>query len=314
PAADSDVRFVTEAHARLSQTFSVLLPDWHKLRWAVDKGLAYQHAAELGLAVPQIYHITSLAEAETATLQFPVVLKPAMRLTRNRFTQDKAWRADDRAQFIARYSDAADLVGAENIVVQELVPGGGDCQFSYAGLWNHGRPVLGFTARRTRQYPIEFSYTSTFVETADAPDVRAAAERFLAAIGHHGLVEIEYKRDPRSGALKLLDINPRPWSWFALAEAAGIDFGAGIAAMARGTPVAPATARPGIGWIFLMRDLVVGFKLTTAGALGWGDYLRSLRQVRAFASFSWRDPLPGLIELPLTAFRVLSRLLSRFSR
>ncbi|HTM78518.1 MAG TPA: ATP-grasp domain-containing protein, partial [Devosia sp.] len=128
PAADSDVRFVAEAHAQLSQSFSVLLPDWQALRWAVDKGLAYQRAAELGLAVPASYAITSLADAETADLQFPVVLKPTMRLTRNRFTQAKAWRADDHAAFIARYTDAASLVGAENIVVQELVPGGGDCQ------------------------------------------------------------------------------------------------------------------------------------------------------------------------------------------
>ena len=105
----------------------------------------------------------------------------------------------------------------------------GEAQFSYAGLWDHGRPVAGFTARRTRQYPLEFSYTSTFVETVDAPDVQAASERFLGAIGHHGLVEIEYKRDARDGQLKLLDINPRPWSWFSLAAAAGVDFGAAIA-------------------------------------------------------------------------------------
>jgi predicted ATP-grasp superfamily ATP-dependent carboligase len=307
PAADGDVRFVAEAHARLSRTFSVLLPDWSSLRYAVDKGLAYQRARELGLSVPRIYPIASRAEAEAADLQFPVVLKPTMRLNRNRFTQDKAWRADDQATFLARYADAASLVGADNLVVQELVPGGGECQFSYAGLWDHGRPVLGFTARRSRQYPIEFSYTSTFVETVDAPDIRAAAETFLAAIGHHGLVEIEYKRDPRSGALKLLDINPRPWSWFALARAAGVDFGAGIAAMAQGRPVPPMTARPGIAWLFAVRDVVVALKLARSGTLAPGAWLASLWRTRAFASFSWRDPLPGLVELPLTLFRVLAR-------
>jgi D-aspartate ligase len=304
-AADGDVRFVAEAHERLSRTFSVLLPQWEALRWACDKALAYRRAAELGLAVPRIYRIASLADAAGADMQFPVVLKPSMRLARNRFTLAKAWRADDWAGFVERYQDAVGLVGAHNIVVQELVPGGGESQFSYAGLWDHGRPVAGFTARRSRQYPLEFSYTSTFVETVDAPEVAAASERFLASIGHHGLVEIEYKRDTRDGRLKLLDVNPRPWSWFSLAAAAGVDFGAAIVAVAGKQNVPAMKARSGVGWMFAVRDVVAALQGWRAGQLTPGQYFSSWGRTRALASFTWRDPLPALVEIPLTAFRVV---------
>lgn len=305
PAADTDVRFVSEAHERLSRSFSVLLPGWETLRWACDKGLAYQRAADLGIAVPRIYKIGSLADASHADLQFPVVLKPTMRLARNRFTLAKAWRVEDWPAFVERYQDAVELVGAQNIVVQELVPGGGEAQFSYAGLWDHGRPVASFTARRTRQYPLEFSYTSTFVETVDAPDVRAASERFLGSIGHHGLVEIEYKRDARDGQLKLLDVNPRPWSWFSLAEAAGVDFGAAILQAAGNKPVAEMKAQIGVGWMFLVRDLVAAFQAWRLSQLAVGDYFASWGRTRALATFSWSDPLPALVEMPLTVFRIL---------
>lgn len=307
PAADADVRFVAMAHDRLSNTFSVMLPDWDHLQWACDKGLAYRRAEELGLAIPRLYEIASLDDAAAANLQYPVVLKPTMRLDRNRFTSEKAWRVDDWTQFQTLYQEAASLVGADNIVVQEMVVGDGRSQLSYAGLWNGGEPVIAFTATRLRQYPVDFSYTSTYVETCQDPEVVAASEKFLRSIGHHGLVEIEYKRDTRDGRLKILDINPRPWSWFALADAAGIDFGAAILAMSYGEAVTTMTAMPNIGWMFLVRDLVASVQTWRRGTLSPADYFVSWTRTRCFATFSLRDPLPALIELPLTAWRVLNR-------
>lgn len=307
PAADSDVQMTSVHRERLSRHYTVLLPDWKALQWACDKGLASRRAGEVGLAVPRAYDIADLAAAEAADLHYPVVLKPSMRITLNRFTRAKVWRADDRESFLALYREAATLVGPDAIVVQELVPGGGECQFSYAGLWWHGAPVTRFVARRTRQFPVDFSYTSTFVETVDEPKVTEAAETFLHSIGHHGLVEIEFKRDPRSGELKLLDVNPRPWSWFGLADAAGVNFGAAITALAAGEKPPEMSARRGVAWMFFMRDLVAAAQLAGRGTLDVGQWFVSLGRVRTFASLSLRDPLPGLVELPLTVVRLIAR-------
>jgi predicted ATP-grasp superfamily ATP-dependent carboligase len=307
PAADGDVKFAAQNRDRLSTLLTVLVPGWGALQWAGDKSLTYQRAAELGLGIPRIYPAGSGLEQAAASMQFPVVMKPSMRIALNRFTRDKAWRADDLTQFRTLFRDAAEMVGADNIVVQEYIPGGGETQFSYAGLWWHGKPVVSFSARRTRQYPVEFSYTSTFVETVDDPAVIAAGEAFLRSINHHGLCEIEFKRDPRSGELKLLDVNPRPWSWFGLADAAGVDFGAAIVALCADAPVPAMAARPGVGWMFMVRDIVVALQLALAGKLDFGAYLQSALRTRTFASFSWRDPMPGLLELPLTLARIISR-------
>lgn len=311
PAADADVKFAAQQHERLSRHLNVLLPDWSSLQWAVDKALTYQRAAELGLAVPEVYPIRTPEDAARMPMRFPVALKPAMRIALNRFTRDKVWRADDRESFVRLYTEAASLVGPDCVVVQELVPGDGDCQLSYASLWWLGRPVTSFVAQRTRQYPIDFSYTSTFVETIDSDDVRQAAETFLASIGHHGLCEIEFKRDPRNGVLKILDVNPRPWSWFGLADAAGIDFGAAIVALAGGQAPPAMKARKGVGWMFSLRDQVAAFQLALAGRLNFSSWLTSLTRTRTFASFSLSDPLPGIVEIPLTVWRIIERYLSR---
>lgn len=307
PAADADVKFAAQARARLSRQLNVLLPDWSRLQWAADKSRAYRRAAELGLAVPETYPVRSPADAAGMPMRFPVVLKPSMRLALNRFTRDKVWRADDRDSFVRLHAEAARLVGPEGIVVQELVPGEGECQLSYAGLWWQGRPVTAFVAQRTRQYPIDFSYTSTFVETIDSPDVLGAAEAFLSSIGHHGLCEIEFKRDPRNGVLKLLDVNPRPWSWFGLADSAGVDFGAAIVALAGGKEPPPMRARTGVGWMFGQRDPIAAFQLARAGRLDVRAWLASLTRTRTFATLSLSDPVPGIVETPLMLFRALAR-------
>src|SRR4029078_2458561 len=110
PAADTDVKFAAQAHARLSKHLTLLLPDWSSLQWAADKVRTYQRAAELGLAVPEIYPVRSEADAACLPMRVPVALKPAMRLASNRFTRAKVWRADDRDSVVRLYADAASLV------------------------------------------------------------------------------------------------------------------------------------------------------------------------------------------------------------
>lgn len=308
PAADAVVRLAAEQHHSLSAVYRLILPGWDVLKFVCDKPLLYEHAAKLGIDVPKTWHIT-VPEERPKDMSFPVVLKPHMGGGRDPFTMAKAIKAENCAAFVSAFRRAASQIGAGRVVVQELVPGGGENQFSYAALWKDGRPVAEFTARRTRQYPVEFGYTSTFVEIVDEPRAVDAARRLLLSIGHEGLVEVEFKQDHRDGMLKLLDVNPRPWSWMGLAAAAGVDLGATLWALAEGRPSPQPIprAKPGTAWVYLSRDAAGAGQLIATGRLGFSAYLRSLSAVRTSAVFSTRDPLPGLIDLPLTAWRVLTR-------
>jgi predicted ATP-grasp superfamily ATP-dependent carboligase len=48
-----------------------------------------------------------------------------------------------------------------------------------------------------------------------------------------------------------------------------------------------------------------------AGRLSLRSYLHSLRGPRESAIFSWDDPLPGLLDLPLFAYAAGKRLLQQ---
>jgi predicted ATP-grasp superfamily ATP-dependent carboligase len=311
PGGDGEIRFASQAIDQLSASYRVMLPPWERLKWLCEKPLLYRRAEELGVDIPLTYRFGTPEEAAAADMRFPVVLKPNMGGGDNRFSRAKVVRADDRAGFLAAYRDAAGQIGLDNVVVQQLIPGGGACQFSYAALWHDGRPVAEFTARRTRQYPVDFGYTSSFVEVAEAPGVVEASRKLLTSVAHHGLVEIEFKRDPRDGELKLFDVNPRCWSWFGLAAASGVDLGALLWETANGRAAAPPAARTGAAWMYLARDMVAAGTLAARGQLGLRDYLRSFSAVRSWATFAGDDPMPGLIDVPLTAWRVLTRRILR---
>jgi predicted ATP-grasp superfamily ATP-dependent carboligase len=145
------------------------------------------------------------------------------------------------------------------------------------------------------------------VETADLPGLREPSVRFLRAIGYHGLVELEYKQDPRDGVHKLLDVNARTWGYHTLGAAAGVDFPYLLFRDQLGLPVGPVRARADVRWVRLLTDLPNAARDVRAGRLRVGPYLRSLRQADTEAVFSLRDPLPGLYELALLPYLAVSR-------
>jgi D-aspartate ligase len=306
PCADEEARLVSQNHAALSRMFRLRTPPWETVRWAYDKHRMNERAAALDLDLPRNFSADRRDDLVNADLRFPVILKPAVKHHGNAFTLAKAWRADDRAALLARYDQAAALVGAEAVVVQELIPGRGAAQFSYAALWDHGRPVASLTARRSRQYPINFGYTSTFVETIARADVEHAAWRFLDSLGYDGLVEVEFKYDARDRRMKLLDVNARAWTWIALGERAGVDFSHLFWRLAMGEAVPSARGVAGVGWMHASRDVVAACQEMAMGYLAPRDYLASLRQPLQFAAFAADDPLPGVLDVPLSLARFLT--------
>jgi D-aspartate ligase len=309
-AGDPDVKLISQNFEQLSRVYRLPTLPWSDLSFACDKAKAYQRASDLGISVPETYDIGSFEAAAAADLNYPVVIKPSMRTARNPLSLAKAWRADDHETFLALYTRAVGYAGADNIVVQELVPGGGETQLSYTGLWNAGQPVAEFAARRLRQLPVEFG-TGTFVDVVSAPDVIDLGRKFLSSIRHHGLVEIEFKRDPRSGQLKLVDVNPRLWTWFGIAEAAGVDYGPLLFDIGLGrSPVGHTSPRMGTAWMYLPRDFVASIRMMLQCTLSPGAYIASLGKVKNWALFSFEDPLPALADIPLGLVRVVSKWMS----
>ena len=309
PTGDEGAAMVARHHKMLGEHFQLTTPPWDVLQWCYDKRLAYRLADKVGVGHPWTLYPANSEQVAASDCSYPVILKPAYCSSFNRFTASKAWRIDNREQLLARYEEAKTLVDPGALMIQELIPGGGESQFSYTALCKDGWPMASLIARRARQIPMDFGRASTFVETVDDPATSAAAVRLIETLRYTGIVEVEFKRDPRDGKLKLLDINPRVWGWHSLCGPAGVDYPYLLWLLTTGEPIPATKAAVGVRWVRMSTDAPTAIREVLHGRLSLREYLRSIRPPVAPAIYASDDPLPGVLEIPLLAYLVGKRVL-----
>jgi D-aspartate ligase len=307
PVADEYVEAVSANHELLSSIYRVTTAPPEVTRFALDKRLTYRRANELGIAAPWTSVGNSVSEVEAEGVPYPVILKPAINHHFFPQTNIKAVPVENPSELQRAFAQMSRYIPANEILVQERIPGGGENQFSFCGIFKDGHAYASLVAQRRRQYPVEFGNASTFVETTDQPIVEAAGRRFLESLEFDGIVEVEFKFDPRDGKYKILDVNPRTWGWHTLGKAAGMDFTYLLWRQAVGMPVAPVETHSHAAWIREITDFVAIAKSRNR-ATEMKRLLKALTS-RKFtsATFSLVDPIPFFAEFALWITSGLSR-------
>ena len=308
PTREELVAAFSRNRLELGQWFRVPTPEWSTVQWMWDKRNTYRLAQELGIAIPRTHyldHIDQLAELDGFAP--PFTIKPAIKEHFVYATKAKAWSANSLSELRLLFEKASELVGPGEIMVQEFIPGGGCQQFAYCAFFRDGKAVGKMVTQRRRQHPLRFGRASTYVETVELPILEELSERFLRKINYYGLVEMEYKLDPRDGQYKLLDVNARTWGYHTLGASAGVDFSLMLYSDQVGMPVIPGKGKPGVGWLRMTTDIPASLLALLQGELDVRSYLHSLRNCRVEAVFSHEDPLPGLAEIILIPYLMIKR-------
>ena len=307
PTRDETVAAFSRYRRPLAKFFRVPTPRWTTTKWTWDKRNTYRLANQLGIPTPQTWYARDTSELDQIPADPPFAVKPAIKENFIYATGAKAWRANDRRELKQLFRRASALVGSGQVMIQDLIPGGGDRQFAYCAFFKEGQAVGSMVVRRTRQHPPEFGRSSSFVETIEHPLLEELSKRFLRSIDYYGLVELEYKHDPRDGQYKLLDVNARTWGYHTLGRAAGVDFAYMLFADQVGQPVQLCRARPGVSWIRLITDVPTATMQFFGGRQNVRAWLRSLKTANTESVFSRKDPFPGLAELALLPYLSVKR-------
>src|SRR5580658_3039318 len=307
PTRDETVAAISRNRSLLADFFHVPTPDWDTIQWVWDKRNTYSLAKDLGIPTPNTWYPRSLEDLEAIGAAPPFVIKPAIKEHFFYAMKAKAWRADNGFELSEMFQRASAQVPPGEVMIQDLIPGNGSQQFAYCAFFKDGRALGSMVVRRARQHPPEFGRSSTFVETIELPLLEELSERFLRAINYQGLVEVEYKLDPRDGQYKLLDVNGRTWGYHTLGHAAGVDFPSMLFADQAGEAVQSCRAKSGVRWVRLTTDVPMALLQVLKGNLKWREYLRSLQRYDADAVFTRQDPLPGLSELCLLPYLFFKR-------
>ena len=302
PTRDETVAAFARHWDKLAEFFRVSTAAWKSVEWAWDKQKSYELADRLGIPVPRTYNPRNEFELEALDSRLPLAVKPAIKEHFFYATGAKAWRAESPGELRKLYRKAANHIATKEILLQEIIPGDGDRQYSYCAFFRNGRAEGKLIARRLRQHPREFGRAATYVETTDLPEIEELSERFLRAIDYYGLVEIEFKQDPRDGKFKLLDVNARTWGFHALGMAAGVDFPYLQYADQVGEPIEAFNAKPGVGWLRFVTDFPTAILDFCRGNLDLRTYWASLKNTRVESVFAADDFMPSIAEMAMLPY------------
>ncbi|TDC80169.1 ATP-grasp domain-containing protein [Streptomyces hainanensis] len=125
----------------------------------------------------------------------------------------------------ARLHARSGSAGGE-LLLQRLLPAGGAGTdwFFHGCFAAGGRPLLTGTGHKELSWPPRAGLTAVGGWLPN-PAVAELAGRLAAAVGYHGVLDLDFRRDARTGVHHLLDFNPRPGAQFRLFadRATGLD-------------------------------------------------------------------------------------------
>src|SRR5260370_5476433 len=141
-----------------------------------------------------------------SALRFPLIMKPLDSPERLLLKFKTALIADS-AELIRRFSAAAEA--GVGVVLMEYIAGGDDrlCSY-YTYLDERGNPLVHFTKRVKRRYPLE-SGDGTYHVTGWIPEAADLGLRFFRHLNFRGLGNIEFKWDECDRKLKVIEVNAR---------------------------------------------------------------------------------------------------------
>jgi D-aspartate ligase len=294
PANDATLGVVSRRKAELEAHHVVAAADWSVVERVIDKRHTYELAHRIGVPAPRTESPATRGDAEriAATFLFPCLVKPRVSHRYAELFRAKLARVHDAAELLREYDRAADA-GIE-VMIQEYIPGDDRHSYNYDAYRAHGR-AIEFTAQKLRLAPPEFGLPRVVVSRT-APDLLDPARRLLDALGYAGYSCTEFKRDPRDGVAKLMEVNARVNRSVLHPLASGINFPAMLYRdLMLGEPPSTQDPYPGRAyWIDLAGDVRYSVRGWGSEGLTWRDYLRPYAGRKVFAVGDGFDVLPFL--------------------
>ena len=148
-----------------------------------------------------------------------MLVKPSDPVGFRRAFDRQSFRCENRAELDEAWAKAQPY----DPLVQEFIPGGDEELYTLGSYVAEDGEALGlFSGRKLRQTPPGVG-TGRVSESVWVDEVVEQGLTLLRGLGFHGLSQVEFKRDHRDGAYKLMEVNPRLWQWHPLAAACGVD-------------------------------------------------------------------------------------------
>ncbi|MET0935993.1 MAG: hypothetical protein ABWX83_08385 [Luteibacter sp.] len=185
-----------------------------------------------------------------------------------------------------------------HLMVQEYVPGPASEHFFIDGFRDrHGAYPGIFARRRLRMSPPDFGNSSCChsIPLEIVPDAVRDLRRLLDGLDYRGIFSAEFKRDPRDGSFRIIEVNTRAWTYVEFAARCGMNVCEMAWQDAQELPVTRATRSypEGVACVDLYHDIPTVLALRKRHRLPMSDVLAQWAGAQLH-TFRWDDPKPAM--------------------
>lgn len=313
---DHAILNIAKHQEKLEPYYLFSFPAPERVEKLLDKQLFCELIEQYDLPAPRSITLSSVAELDEKPvdkLQFPCVIKPSFKqawwgkdFDSKIGDYQKAIKCESYQEMVSLYRDLAEI--NPNVVVQEFIEGGEDQIYSVNMCVNRVGGLEGyFIAQKLRTYPLtagEGCYITT-VEDTEMIDMTMDIVRILEL---RGLLNIQFKKDQRTGKPVLLEIHTRNSVWSYLGTAAGINIAALYYQFLTGNQVVEQTTyTSGVRFIFLEKDVKAFIENLSVKQLSIKQWIGSYFHKFVLGGYNWKDPVPAVMRLWFVVRRRLSK-------
>jgi predicted ATP-grasp superfamily ATP-dependent carboligase len=304
PTSDEDMIIVSAHRDALQEYYHLLMPSHELLSILLNKHCFYPFAEARGIPIPRTFRIDSLADIEhiARKVAYPCIIKPAWRneAWQTRFGNRKVIISNGPEELRANFRSLDDQF--KGLTVQEVVHGDESnivCSFTF--LDERSEPLGIFISKKIRQFPPHFG-NSSLVQRVSEPKVLELTTKVCKQLGLVGYVSIEFKKDDRDGAFKVIEVTPcRVNRQTGLSDEAGLSIPYIWYRQVLNMPVESALTTSECTWVSEVNEVRAFLEYWRSGEYTVSEWLRSYKNVTCFEVLAKDDPLP-IIVLLLSAF------------
>ena len=294
PASDAALGTVARHKTNLEDAGLIVASDGAVVtETLLNKATTFALARSAGVPSPATFAVSGEEDVRRfcASAAFPAVLKPELshiyrELVGVKWTRVESPEAALRAYAVARSHSL-------EVVLQELIPGDEQCGAVYNSYFWDGEPLVEFTSRKIRNSPPDTGSPSVVVSEW-MPEVAEEGRRLLRAAKFSGYSCTEFKRDPRDGQYKVMEVNARHNLSSLLATRCGLNFAwMQYQHLVDGIVPVQRDYEQGIYWIDVTRDLQNLRHYTRRPDYSLGEFFAPYRRQCIFAVLDIHDVGPA---------------------
>jgi D-aspartate ligase len=304
PGSDAWSVFVAAHHAELREVFALASPRAALVNDLASKQGLHDLAVRHRVPTPAVTVPRTVAEAAGMApgLTYPVILKPVSSVP-----GVEVRVVGGPGELLEQLAGMCPCPDRPNLMFQEYIPGTDEDVWIFNGYFDRGsRCLAAFTGQKLRQHPAHRGIASLAV-CRENREVIDLTTRFMSRLRYHGIVDIGYRFDRRTGEYKILDVNPRLGGAFRVfVDANGLDVARALYWDLTGVPVPEVMPNEGRRWLHEGADLIAFKAYRRLDGLTGRQWMASLRGVQEGATWSATDPMPFALSMWRLAEETLS--------